>query len=175
MEDFGNQPPWRQSSDDDNDVCNIPVFVYGSLLSNLGNHRVISDGIRIAGEYTTSKHYKMISLGGFPGVLRRQKPSQFEHASEQIRRHSIYRPIKGELYKVNKKILRGLDALEGNGSFYTRYRVPINKFTGKTAWMYILNNSRGYYDTYALASTNENRIYDWKLTLLEKRLKIRKG
>ena len=106
------------------------VFVYGSLLRGLGNHRVIADG-ELLGEGVTDANYHMVSLGGFPGVIEDGKTA-----------------IVGELYRVSDATLRGLDQLEGNGSFYTRVQRTITLTDGRTrtAWIYLLPAERGYLD-----------------------------
>lgn len=98
------------------------VFVYGTLLSGCGNHRVIARGERI-GEAVTDASFHMVSLGGFPGVI---------DGGEQV--------IAGEVYRVDDVTLAGLDQLEGNGHFYTREERRVVTTAGEVfeAWIYLL-------------------------------------
>jgi len=117
------------------------VFVYGSLLSGLGNHDQISDG-ELVGTGTIDGEYKMINLGAFPAVYRAAGGG----------------PVVGEVYAVSDATRRRLDRLEGNGRFYTREQVAANVPTGTTAtvWVYLINNNRHFAD----ASRVENN--DWR-------------
>lgn len=98
------------------------VFVYGSLLSGLGNHYHL-DGEEYVGEAVTDVAFTMVSLGGFPGVI---------DGGQQA--------IAGELYVVSKKAMAALDQLEGNGRFYTREKRRVTTTTGVEleAWIYLL-------------------------------------
>lgn len=100
--------------------------MYGSLKRGFGNHPVIEKGTFLSEAITTEKMWYMLSLGGFPGVVK--LPPSFVDTLG----YNIY----GELYEVNDETLVGLDMLEGNGSFYTRELVALD--TGDTAWMYVL-------------------------------------
>lgn len=94
------------------------VFVYGSLLTGLGNHRLMEGGEFITdGEVHDAAMY---SLGGFPGVV-----------------HGVG-TIKGELWEVSAAQEVALDRLEGHPTFYKREPVTVHTDTGEhTAWMYI--------------------------------------
>jgi gamma-glutamylcyclotransferase (GGCT)/AIG2-like uncharacterized protein YtfP len=78
------------------------VFVYGSLLAGLGNHRVLR-GAPLLGPARTPPEFAMFSLGGFPGVVRGGETA-----------------IEGEVYEVDAATLAGLDQLEGHPRFYRR-------------------------------------------------------
>ncbi len=114
------------------------VFTYGSLLTGLGNHRVIAAG-ELVGEAITEAGWTLVSLGGFPGAIEGGEIA-----------------IVGELYRVDDATLAGLDQLEGNGSFYTRVERKIITTDGREriAWIY------------ALPSENLNRTIvesgDWR-------------
>lgn len=99
------------------------VFVYGSLLSGLHNHRVIESG-ELLGEHNTQPKYTMLSLGGFPGIIKGGHTS-----------------IKGEVYEVNERTFKGLDNLEGYPTFYSREVIPTPY---GDAWVYILNHTHHY-------------------------------
>ena len=98
------------------------VFVYGTLLTGCGNHRVIEAG-DLVGPAITDAEYTMISLGGFPGVIEGGRVA-----------------VAGELYRVSDTTLASLDQLEGNGNFYTRIEREITTTDGElvTAWVYCL-------------------------------------
>lgn len=93
------------------------VFVYGSLKRGFGNNGVIANQQFVGEAVTEDSVWSMVSLGGFPGVINGNKK------------------ISGEVWSVNERGMRGLDALEGNGHFYTRE--VVNTDHGP-AWMYVL-------------------------------------
>lgn len=98
------------------------VFVYGSLKRDFHNHRVIlNDNTKFVGvTHTSSPVFEMISLSGFPGVLKNGNAA-----------------IMGELYLVDDEVFAQLDRLEGNGHFYNRELVHLEDHD-EPAWMYIL-------------------------------------
>lgn len=71
------------------------VFVYGSLLTGLGNHGCLK-GQALEGEAKTADKYTMVSLGGFPGLYEDGQTA-----------------IVGETYLVNAEGMRRLNMLEG--------------------------------------------------------------
>lgn len=97
------------------------VFVYGSLMSGLGNHGWLN-GTPLTGATSTKPGFTMVTLGAFPGVV--------EHGNGIV---------KGELYDVDAITMQMLDQLESNGSFYTRKQVVLECKT--TAWIYLLDES----------------------------------
>ena len=122
------------------------VFTYGSLLTGLGNHRVISDQ-QFCGEGEALGSFEMRALGGFPGA--------YEAEGGQ--------PLIGELYEVDDDGLARLDRLESNGRFYQRVRVTV-RLQGLTAdrereaWVYLLMRPSEY-QTAPLVSDNDWRGY----------------
>lgn len=134
------------------------VFVYGSLLRGFGNHRLLKDS-KLLGVNSTKKRYKMISLGGFPGVLKARK--------EELHKKFLFKNIIGELYEVDAFTLRALDALEGNGYFYKREVVPL-KNNNEEAWMYVLLNSSEYKNN-SLCKIDNFGNYCWTTTKQRKR------
>lgn len=82
------------------------VFVYGTLKSGYGNNRLLQNkGATLLGEAVTDSAYTLLQ-GGIPFAVRNGE-----------------KPILGELYEVtDPNVMRNLDALEGNGSFYTRHQ-----------------------------------------------------
>ena len=91
------------------------VFVYGSLMKGLSNHRTL-EGSVFVGE-ARIRGFRMVSLGAFPGLVCGNSE------------------IHGEQYYVDPVTLDRLDNLEGNGRFYTRERVDTS--FGR-AWVYVL-------------------------------------
>jgi len=114
------------------DGKNIPVFVYGSLKTDLGNHVLLERSKAIfVGYDTITGPFTMISFRGFPGVIREpntQAPIQ---------------PVMGELWMVDAGCLVSLDMLESHPNFYERfkYRTDVNDVD---AWMYTLPASTVY-------------------------------
>lgn len=82
------------------------VFVYGSLLSGLGNHPVLGvdrGDAEFLGEATLAPEYQMYDLGAFPAVRRGGDTS-----------------IVGEVYRVNDEAFERLEYLEGYPDLYQR-------------------------------------------------------
>jgi gamma-glutamylaminecyclotransferase len=101
------------------------VFVYGSLLSGLQNHRVLA-GARFVDYGKTAESYVMGSLGSFPGVARGGSDA-----------------ICGELYEVDDEVLARLDRLEGHPRFYCRALAPIFvRNMWAEAFIYLLPKTR---------------------------------
>ena len=103
---------------------NKNIAVYGSLRKMFGNHRILRDGkATLISEERVSIPYKMISLGGFPGLI----PSK-EHSEVTI-----------EIYEVNPQTYERVEWLEGFPSFYQK--AIINSTVGETE-VYVLENER---------------------------------
>lgn len=106
------------------------VFVYGSLLSGLGNHGLLT-GSAFIGKAITPPEFTMLDLGAFPGVVH-----TIEGGSTVI----------GEVYEVDDMTLRRLDHLEGYDSddpksgLYNRMQIPTE--FGE-AFIYTYNNMYG--------------------------------
>jgi len=84
------------------------ICVYGSLLSDLGNHGVLRDSKLIKKE-TIQAPYFMVSLGGFPGLIPdRQKTNH---------------KIVVEIYSVTNDIYKSVERLEGFPHFYQKATV----------------------------------------------------
>lgn len=86
------------------------VFVYGSLLHGMCNHRVIAGSIRLCeGRVVrTAPMYRLYSLGGFPGLVEGGETA-----------------VVGELYVVEPATLERLDRLEGHPHFYERKMIQL--------------------------------------------------
>lgn len=83
------------------------VFVYGTLKRDLNNHHLLRDAKFIGGAYTVDT-FRMFTVG-FPII----RPSD-DGAS-----------VYGEVYEVDDKTLRRLDALEAEGHMYDRKQVNV--------------------------------------------------
>lgn len=121
------------------------VFVYGSLKKGFGNSYLLDNSKYLGRAMTKDQDWFMFSMGGFPGVVRGN--------------HSNANYLDGEVYVVDDDALRNLDALEGNGSFYTREEIPLQN--GTTAWMYVLPDR----DRYQPERHNDRVGYDEDLAL----------
>lgn len=107
------------------------------------NHDLLFDA-KFVKETTTKDKYRMISMGGFPAVLKDQKDYK----------------IHGEVYEIDDETLEDLDHLEGNGSFYKREKIRVDGFS-KPVWMYFLID-KGYYKPHDKGvSIVRNKIHRW--------------
>jgi gamma-glutamylcyclotransferase (GGCT)/AIG2-like uncharacterized protein YtfP len=86
------------------------ITVYGSLLEGLGNHGIIADKEQShkLGEHILEGGFKMISLGGFPGLI----PDD-----------TVNNKIFVETYEVTDAVYARVERLEGYPSFYGRTAV----------------------------------------------------
>ena len=103
------------------------VFVYGTLLSNCGNHyRLEHPGAKLVGK--GSIRAKMFTAHwGFPHII-------FSNSNKDR--------IVGEIYEVNTEVLRSLDNLEGynphqkNSGYCLYYRKHATTDKGLRVWVY---------------------------------------
>jgi len=106
------------------------VFVYGSLLSEMGNHRLLTES-KMLGISRTPKNFALVDLGYFPGaVVDESHPGN----------------VLGEVYEIDDATLTRLDHLEGYRSIDPKSglydRVMINTEFGE-AYIYLYNNRYG--------------------------------
>ena len=95
------------------------LFVYGSLLSGMGNHSLLNnDESDLVSTFETESIYSLRDLGYYPGVHKEGSTS-----------------IKGELWSVSERVWERVEQLEGYPSFYDR--TPLETPYG-TAQMYFL-------------------------------------
>lgn len=73
------------------------LFVYGSLKRGFGNHHFLR-GQTFLGEAVTEPDYRLVDIGGFPGLVETEAEAG--------------RAIRGELWSVQECCLRALDWLE---------------------------------------------------------------
>ena len=113
----------------------VRVLVYGSLKQGCGNHTLMERiGAKWLGYDSITGDFGMVSLGGFPGVVRRGSSSD------------PLQTILGELYSTDEEGLASLDMLEGHPNWYERrkYRTDL---LDMRAWMYTFPGGQGYLDT----------------------------
>jgi len=84
------------------------LFVYGTLKQGFWNDYFMRNCAFI-GTYATKEHFCLIISGGCPFVA--STPGLY--------------PIQGEVYDVDVESLVEIDALENNGSWYTRRPVEV--------------------------------------------------
>ena len=113
------------------------IAVYGTLRRGFGNYNWLLLEQEFLGEQTISLPFKMISLGGFPGLIR----SKENHDSVI------------EVFEIDEETFRSADSLEGYPHFYNRKLIDTE--FGQ-AWIYYLAD--GYYDQTRAAVPNG----DWK-------------
>jgi len=99
------------------------VFVYGTLRRGFGNHRLLA-GARFLGEARTARAYRMVSLGGCPGMLAGTSR------------------VVGEVYEVDDETLLRLDRLEGHPYMYRREPVRLHGFAKVEAYIYQRDSAR---------------------------------
>ncbi len=87
------------------------LFVYGTLKQGFHNNLFLKDCQLI--KYMKLKHHALVDLGhGFPYMIESQQ------------REYVY----GELYRVNRGVLKKIDVLEGVPNLYERkYTILVNK------------------------------------------------
>jgi gamma-glutamylcyclotransferase (GGCT)/AIG2-like uncharacterized protein YtfP len=101
----------------------VRLFVYGTLQSGEGNHRLLR-AARLLGVRRTEARYTLVSLGAFPALLERGTTS-----------------VVGELYEVDDDTLAAVDRLEGHPHLYRRERVHL--LGGEHVEGYLLARARG--------------------------------
>ena len=95
------------------------LFVYGTLKRNYSRNTVLLNG-KFIGNRKTIAAYTMVDLGSFPGILNQGTQTIF-----------------GELYFVNKALLKTCDLIEGHPSFYIRKKIKL--LNNENAWSYFLD------------------------------------
>ena len=114
------------------------VFVYGTLLSEERNHHLLNEAIFIDKGYI--ENYYMYNLGRYPGINKTNRNCK----------------VLGEVYKVNEKMMKDLDALEEEGYMYKKVLIPVNcdkNVIEAFVYEYILEKHE---------DTLNIDVYDWK-------------
>ena len=133
------------------------IFVYGSLLKGLGNHRVLGGSTLIGStsiEPDPDHSFEMVDMGSFPGVRDTSKDRA--------------QTIVGEVYFVGPSVLEALDRLEGAPDFYQRREVRLS--CGTIAETYILNPEGR---TWTFGSRIAGNVADWRQHRLGRRTESR--
>jgi len=124
---------------------NKKITVYGSLLEGLGNwkwHLDNEESIKL-GEHILEGGFKMISMGGFPGLI----PDD-----------TVNNKIFVETYEVSDKVFKSVERLEGYPNFYGRTK--INTPFGESE-IYTLEGNI-YTNGNRFIPEDENGIINWK-------------
>lgn len=101
------------------------VFVYGTLRSGQGNHRLLA-GSSSSGLVRTTPEYSMVSCGMFPAIAKEGGTA-----------------ILGEVYEVDAKTLERLDRLEGVPNHYFRDEITIEDGSKALAYFYPVERIAG--------------------------------
>lgn len=99
-----------------------PVFVYGTLLRGEANHHVIAPA-RFLREAVTRPAYELADLGSYPALVAGGATA-----------------VRGEVYAVDPRTLRALDALEEHPDLYRR--APVTLADGARVQSYLLTRVR---------------------------------
>jgi len=98
------------------------IAVYGTLRRGFGNYNYFLSDQEFLGLEVLYLPYKMVSLGGFPGLV----PTE------------AVNPIVVEIFDIDDEAFRGIDYLESYPNFYNRRKVDTS--FGE-AWIYFLEES----------------------------------
>jgi gamma-glutamylaminecyclotransferase len=98
------------------------VFVYGTLMRDEINHRLLATA-RFVAEAHTEPGFDLFDLGHFPAMS----------AGGQT-------VVRGEIYAVDDQTLVRLDRLEGHPEFYQR--TPIRLASGQEVQTYLMGGAR---------------------------------
>jgi gamma-glutamylcyclotransferase (GGCT)/AIG2-like uncharacterized protein YtfP len=119
------------------------ITVYGSLLEGLSNWgwHLNNDESTKLGEHILEGSFKMISMGGFPGLVQDE---------------AVNNKIFVETYEVSDKVFRSVERLEGYPHFYDR--VGIDTPYGDSE-IYVLASGGG---NDKLVPSNEDGVINWR-------------
>jgi gamma-glutamylcyclotransferase (GGCT)/AIG2-like uncharacterized protein YtfP len=120
------------------------ITVYGSLLEGLGNwkwHLNNDESVKL-GDHILSGPFKMISFGGFPGLVIDD---------------SVENKIYVETYDVSDEVFKRVERLEGYPSFYRR--TTIDTPFGESEVYTLANES---YSDDRLVLADDDGIINWK-------------
>jgi gamma-glutamylaminecyclotransferase len=95
------------------------LFVYGTLMRAGGNHGLLG-GAPFGGASRTAPGFSLVDLGAYPGMVRGGTAA-----------------VAGELFRVDRRVLAGLDRFEGHPHLFRRVRVPLAD--GGEAFAYLLD------------------------------------
>ncbi len=123
-------------------------FVYGTLKKGYGNNNLLGKSYYLGKGLTSSKY--TVYNSGFPLAKYNEEGNS----------------LLGEVYRVEEQeVVRQLDQLEGNGSFYTRVVRPVvilDFFEEEvSAWIYEIERGSDYGASYCKINPEFN-AYEWK-------------
>ncbi|KAF2900385.1 hypothetical protein ILUMI_05808 [Ignelater luminosus] len=150
------------------------IFVYGTLKKGEPNHHWFS--------IEEDNYYKFLckaqTTERFPLIIATKYNIPF----------LLYNPgmgnyIKGEVYKINEKVLNNLDSLEKHPSFYVRELYDVKRIDANAqnikAWIYVMKNfkpellHKPFFDDYSSEgahglkfATKFERDYDYRTEIL---------
>lgn len=111
------------------------VFVYGTLKKGFSNHRVLNNSKFLGAAYTQEK-FSLYCNGFFPYIVKERDSNINVH---------------GEVYGVDDKTLRSLDALEGYNqksttNLYDRqiHQVYLNNKDLMEVYIYVLDDKKWF-------------------------------
>jgi len=133
------------------------VFVYGSLLKGLHNHRLLESSNFIKRASTRDTAYLLVDSGNtYPFALA--APDGGQTAEPPV-------ALLGELYEVDMPTLRSLDELEGHPYIYRRHEVALEG-ESECAWLYLLHEPELLEDVLSSPATyNRVPTGDWRAYL----------
>lgn len=99
---------------------NILLFVYGTLKRGGASHSRLA-GQEFVGEVRTAPRYRLYQSGWYPCMV--------ESAVDG-------RAVKGELWRVEARALRGLDEWEGVPALFDRKPITLQSGTEAFAYLY---------------------------------------
>ena len=102
------------------------VFVYGTLLKEEPNHRVLRTA-RFIARARTAPRFTLLNMGPFPGMLDEGNST-----------------IEGEVYDVTEPILRALDRLESHPHFFRRQWITLGDRSHAQAYLLRLEHRRDF-------------------------------
>ena len=127
---------------DTSDKGTVRVLVYGSLKKQCGNHVLMQRiGAKWLGYDSITGDFRMMSFGGFPGVVRYEAEDSLA-------------TIFGELWSTDEKGLAALDHLESHPTWYERRKYNTDRLD-RRAWMYTLPDRT---DSYYLDRSHYDRV-----------------
>ena len=110
------------------------IFVYGTLKKGFRNHHFL-DGATFLTDATLTNGWKMLHLGGFPGMVKSDDPMD---------------EVEGEVYRVSDDMIPALDRLEGVPTLYQR--IPVE--------YYMDDVGTGHAEAYLFQPTRPIERYD---------------
>ncbi len=129
------------------------VFVYGTLKKDGCNHHVMQRaGGVFKAKAVTLPYYDLISLGGYPGMVR----------CHNAVAKGEYR-ILGEVFEVES--LEPLDMLEGYPDYYDRVKLALILLTklspiNRGAWAYLIKNAIPSSDSFGVETKKGVKLWN---------------